>query len=68
MLRKARITVLASACAIVALSTGCNEETLREFRAAATDTLQQGVSTILDGVVEGVFAVVAPEEEETTTP
>jgi hypothetical protein len=35
----------------------------REFRAAAGDSLQQGVSAILDGFVEGFFAVIEPEEE-----
>jgi hypothetical protein len=45
---------------------GCPDDVQREFRDAAGDSLQQGVSAILDGFVEGFFAVLEPEEETTT--
>jgi hypothetical protein len=45
------------------ISTGC--VTGREFRAAAGPAVQQGLALILDGVVDGLFAVVEPEPETT---
>ena len=39
---------------------GCSQYADR-FRAAASPSLQTGVSALLDGLVEGVFAVVEPE-------
>lgn len=52
-------------CAIVALlavtlvsGTGCDEEEAgRAFRDAASSSLETGVKSILDGVIEGMFAV-----------
>lgn len=38
---------------------GCSQYA-DEFRAAAGSTFKDGVSTLLDGFVEGVFAVVEP--------
>ena len=37
----------------------------REFRAVATPAFQQGVSQILNGLVDGIFAAIAPEPEGT---
>jgi len=52
---------------------GCNEdEALRMFRDTAASNIQQGIGSILDGVLEGVFAVVqmgddaATQEEQAT--
>ncbi len=40
------------------LLTGCNEEeALRTFRDAASESLESGVQAIFDGVVTGAFAV-----------
>ncbi len=41
---------------------GCNEY-MDEFRAAASPSLRTGVDALVDGFVEGVFAVVEPDEE-----
>jgi len=41
------------------LSTGCVTGT--EFRAAAGPAVQQGLTLILDGVLDGLFAVVEPD-------
>jgi len=35
---------------------------MQEFRAAAGDSLETGVNAIMDGLVTGLFAVVAPED------
>ena len=53
-------------CAIVALSglslvtsAGCDEEVaLRAFRDASTSNLETGVKSIMDGIIEGIFAAV----------
>ncbi|MGE0479046.1 MAG: hypothetical protein AB7Q17_01120 [Phycisphaerae bacterium] len=45
---------------------GCDDDTSREFRDAALDSLQQGVSTILDGIVDGAFAVLEVEDDSAT--
>jgi hypothetical protein len=59
------------ACARLAIATltgtlpllsGCPDDVQREFRDAAGDSLQSGVNAILDGFVEGFFAVLEPEE------
>lgn len=60
------------ACALAAiavvfpltLSAGCVTGT--EFRAAAGPAVQQGLTLILDGVVDGLFAVVEPDTETTS--
>jgi len=46
--------ILAAACL-----TGCDRS--REFRDAAGSALHSGVSLILDGLVDGVFAVIEPD-------
>lgn len=40
---------------------GCSEY-MDEFRDAASPSLRTGVDALLDGFVEGVFAVVEPDE------
>ena len=62
-------------CAIVALfgttltlNTGCDEEAaLLAFRDAATSDLETGVKSIMDGIIEGLFAAVDPDTTDTTT-
>ena len=52
-------------CAIIALlaatvvtSAGCDEEaSLLAFRSAASSNLQSGLKGIMDGIIEGMFAV-----------
>ena len=41
---------------------GCGEYA-DEFRAAAAPSLRTGVDAIVDGFVEGVFAVIEPDEK-----
>lgn len=53
-----RAATLLLAVAAVA-GTGCDIGA--EFRAAAGPSLKSGVDSILDGVVEGLFAVLEPE-------
>ena len=50
----------------VALCTGCDDALLREFRSAAAGSLQTGLTSILNGVVQGVFAVVSPSDPNST--
>jgi len=46
-----------------ALSFGGCEQHADEFREAAGSTVKDGVNTLLDGFVDGVFAVVEPDDE-----
>ena len=47
--------------------TGCEEAVRNEFRTAAATSLQSGLSAILDGIVDGIFAVIEPDETTTDT-
>jgi len=50
--------VLALVAATFVMGTGCDEEEAgRAFRDAATSSLQTGLKTALDGIVDGMFAV-----------
>lgn len=42
------------------LPSACNAG-IDEFRAVATDDVHAGVKTILDGLVDGIFAVIEPD-------
>jgi hypothetical protein len=67
-------------CAIVALATAtllggtaCDEEAAgRAFRDAAATSLESGVKSIMDGVIEGLFAAfdigTDQASDDTTTP
>ncbi len=45
---------------------GC-DGVFEEFRAAATTDLKAGVNSILDGVVDGVFAVFEPDDSDSSS-
>lgn len=57
---------LALIAALGPLLAGCPDDVQREFRAAAGSSLQQGVNAILDGFVDGFFAVFEPEDAPAT--
>jgi len=42
--------------------TPCDGKMGLEFRNAATSSIQTGVQTILAGVVDGIFAVIEPDD------
>ena len=49
-------------------SVGCGEDvSLADFRTAAASSLESGVKSILDGLVEGFFAVFVQGDGSTTT-
>lgn len=45
----------------VSLTTGCDDDAMREFRQAASQDLADGLKTILDAVVDGLFEVIEPD-------
>ena len=53
------------AAAGITLSTGCEPDVGRQFRDAALPSLHTGVSAIVNGLVEGVFATIEPEPANT---
>lgn len=55
--RQFRIYAATLALAASAFAVGCQEEDARAFRAAAATSLESGIKTIFDGLVEGAFAV-----------
>ena len=60
MNRSTRTCVTATVMvAAAALSTGCLAG--REFREIAVPAVHSGVSLILDGLVDGVFAILEPD-------
>ena len=56
-------------CAVVLLAgTGCDEEAaLRAFRDSASGSLQTGLQSIMNGVIEGMFAVFDLGSDSSTT-
>jgi len=51
--------ILALMVVILVIGTACDEEeAFRSFRSAASDSMQAGVNDIMDGVVDGLFAVI----------
>ncbi len=66
MMKRSRLQRLAMSVAM-AVSGGtvfgsCNGELAREFRTVAAQGLHDGVSTIADSVIDGIFAVITPDE------
>ncbi len=43
----------------------CNGTLGREFRTVAGDSVEQGVTSIVNGVLDGLFAVVQPDASST---
>ena len=52
--------------AVAAGSVGCHDE-WKVFRSAATPGLEAGINSILDGLVTGVFDVIEPDEDTSST-
>lgn len=46
---------------VIGIQSGCTPG--REFRAAAGPAIQNGISLILDGLVDGIFAAIEPEPD-----
>jgi len=62
MRRRSNRLVLALVSALVGMLSGCPRD---EFRTVATPALHNGVSLILNGVLDGFFAAIAPESGQT---
>lgn len=60
--RKTRRRTAFLALAPLMFATGCEKEVQDEFRSAAAGALQTGFSAIFDGILDGVFAVIEPNE------
>lgn len=59
---RARLAALALLVAPLALSVGCDSELDKEFRAAAVGSIETGLNAIVDGVLDGLFAVADPND------
>jgi hypothetical protein len=44
--------------------TGCEPTVEAEFRAAANGAIQQGILSVLEGIVNGAFAVLDPDKKD----
>jgi hypothetical protein len=63
-----RCAVLALVACSLVLGTACDEEELfAAFRGAASDSIQSGVNSIMDGVVDGLFAMFEQGSEDSET-
>ncbi len=72
---RVRCAILTLAAFSLVLGTACDEEELfRTFRSTASTSMQSGVNSIVDGVVDGLFAMLAQGTEvnaasiDSTTP
>lgn len=59
-----RGSLLTGLCLLASVQWGCLSGT--EFRAAAAPAIKTGVNSILDGLVDGLFAVVEPDTAGTS--
>jgi hypothetical protein len=63
-----RGAILALAAVSLLLGTACDEEeAFRTFRSTASDSIQSGVNSIVDGLVDGLFAVFEQGTDESST-
>lgn len=46
------------------ITSGCREA--EEFRAVAGNQVQSGLTSIVTGLIDGIFAVIEPDANETT--
>ncbi len=68
--RKAgRIRAILGTLVLMTLLVGadCQDDVRDEFRTASAQSLQAGVNAILDGLVDGLFAVFDPEMDGADT-
>lgn len=47
------------------IASGCREA--EEFRAVAGNQVQSGLTSIVTGLIDGIFAVIEPDANENTT-
>jgi hypothetical protein len=57
---------LVALAALLAGVAGCDDAMMKEFRGAATDSLQTGMTSIADGVISGLFAIVQTDSSSST--
>jgi hypothetical protein len=60
-----RGSLIAGLCLVTSVQWGCLSGT--EFRSAAAPAIKTGVNSILDGLVDGLFAVVEPDPVDTSS-
>ena len=65
--RSTLLTWTVRGCAVLALAAGGCTELGDEFRNAAGPSLQTGITQVLNGVVNGAFAVFEPGKDEDGT-
>ncbi len=58
----AGLTALFAACL-----PGCDSDFAKEFRQVAGPSIESGVSSILNGVLDGLFAVADPDDTSSDT-
>ncbi len=59
--------VLALLILTLPLAGGCDDAVATEFRAAAIDGIHTGLSKIIDGVLDGLFAIAEPDTDSDAT-
>ncbi len=58
--------ILALATLPLALTTGCGDEVSKEFREAALGSIETGMNAVVDGLLDGFFAVAEPNTASET--
>jgi hypothetical protein len=61
----ARSAAIALAALALGTAAGCTGEFGQQFRDAAGPQLETGINALLDGIVQGAFAVYEPDEDTT---
>jgi hypothetical protein len=63
--KRARCAILALLIGVLVVGSACDEEAAgRAFRDAAAGSLQSGVGSIMDGVVDGLFAMLEVGDDQ----
>jgi hypothetical protein len=55
--------ILALLALSVTLAAGCDEEVQKEFRGAAVGSIETGMKALMDGILDGLFAVAEPNAD-----
>ena len=57
--------ILALIALPLAFTAGCGDEVSKEFREAALGSIETGMNAVVDGLLDGFFAVAEPDSTST---
>ncbi len=58
--------IVALSILLLPLNVGCEDAVAEEFRSAALSSVETGVNSIMDGILEGIFAIAEPSSSSSS--